>query len=115
MSKYKILANSVMVVHMSWVVLMILSIPIAIFYPESGMYLLALPVTMIILWGVYGGCFVTDLERYLRKKYDPNISYSDPFIKHYLKKFFNLDVSAKKINLISYTLAIVLAIVVFTN
>jgi len=70
---------------------------------------------MIALWPIYGGCFATDLEKYFRKKHNSSDTYSDPFIKHYLKKFLNLEASARTINFVSYGLVVVLAIIVFTN
>jgi hypothetical protein len=48
-------------------------------------------------WLVLGYCPITKWEFSLRRKYDPTINPHNEAIQHYMKKFFNIDISTKAI------------------
>lgn len=109
-TKYKILAGVVMTAHLLYVLLMLLSIPVVFVFPSLSLVMLILPSIMFALWFLFGGCPVTNLEKKLMMKYDPQKVYDGTFIPHYLNKFFKIKTTNKQVVVISYVIVSVLVL-----
>jgi hypothetical protein len=112
---YKILAGIVLVFHLFIFAFILLSVPVVIFYPKSGAWVFSFFVLMFISWYVMGGCWTTNLEKWLRKQYAPIDDYQTTFVPYNLKKFLNINSSPKQINVISFAIAITVAAVVVSH
>lgn len=107
-TKYKILADVVMTAHLLYIFLMLLSIPIVLIFPALSLVMLILPSIMFALWFLFGGCPVTNLEKRLLMKYDPQKVYDGTFISHYLNKFFKIKMTNKQVIVTSYVIVSIL-------
>ena len=89
-NRFKI--NSVLFFHTIWVLFIYLTWPM-IFYNHifNKAYLLIMILTLASSWGL-GGCWLSNLENNLRKKYDPKSVYKERCIKYYGKRWLHLDI-----------------------
>lgn len=90
---YRILADLVVFLHFLWILFLIFGIFLGIRYRLIRIaHISGLAFAVIIqVFGWY--CPLTDLEVWLRSKYDPNLFYTGSFIVHYIEKIVYVDVS----------------------
>ena len=84
---YKLLANSVMVFHLLWVVILIgggvMQFKLEWYRPIHT----AVVTTTVLSQLIFLGCPLVVLENSLRRQYDPSTTFTGSFIAHYLQKF----------------------------
>ena len=109
-NKFK--ADLVAVFHLSLIVLGILSLPLLFIFSYWYKVVFILIGLSVFSWIVYkGSCWVTDWENYYRRKHSIGSHYETGFIKHYLKKIFNIDATTKVIGVLLYGYVVILVIV----
>ena len=86
------LASAVRAFHLLWIVLMIVGIPLSIlcdWYEPIHWVVIGTTIVSQIVWL---GCPLSTLEQALRRKYDPDATYTGSFVCHYLRKRFGIEV-----------------------
>lgn len=89
---YKILADGVVLIHFLWIVFLCLGLFWGVKNKIIKLFHLSGLAFAIILqiFGWY--CPLTDLEIWLRSRYDPSLSYQGSFIIHYIEKIVYLEI-----------------------
>lgn len=94
----KIFANLAALIHLLWVVLGIISLPLLLLLPWWKWVVLIYAVVNVLDWKLANNCTLLQLELYLRKLNNPNGSFEGRgFMEHYLKKYFNLSFTTSTI------------------
>lgn len=118
---YKILADTIVVMHFAWILFMLLGFILTLcgffwkgFFDKWLFRILHLfgivYVSFLAIMGKY--CPLTIWENSLRAKYDPTLTYSGSCIVHYIEKLVYLDVDLLAILIPTIFIAI-FTIVVF--
>lgn len=101
---YKILADTVVLIHFLWIVFLILG---ALWGRRSRtvkvLHISGLVFAVFIqVFDIY--CPLTYLEVWLRAAHDPALSYTGSFIVHYIEKLVYIELSSKAIFVLSILL-----------
>lgn len=118
---YKILADTIVVIHFTWILFMLLGFIFTLrgfFYKEffdrwlfRTLHLFGIIyVSLLAMMGKY--CPLTIWENILRLKYDPNLTYTGSFIINYVEKLVYPDINPLVIR-IPTTFIAVFTVVVF--
>ncbi len=99
MTKKPWLVDFITAFHIVWACLMIISLPLVLFWPQYDFYIfLAIGLTFAS-WLFLDGCILTTWEVNLRKKYEPAKAgplgeglFEDQWFFIFLKKYFKIDV-----------------------
>jgi c-di-AMP phosphodiesterase-like protein len=98
-NKYK--ANLIALLHLGLIVFGIISLPLLFLLSWWNMVVIVLAVLSVLSWIAFKGeCWITHLENHYRKK--DGSHYEIGYIKHYLKKVFNIDATYFVINVLLY-------------
>jgi hypothetical protein len=102
---YKVLADTVVLIHFLWILFLIFgALPGARYKLVRVLHLLGLALSVVLqLFGWY--CPLTHLEVSLRQRHDPASAYTGSFIITYLERIVYLDASPAAI--FAGTLAVV--------
>ncbi len=111
---YKIAADLVVLIHFLWIVFLILGAFLGRKYRAFKIFHIAgLGFSFAMqIFGWY--CPLTHLEIFLRKKHDPNLTYSGSFIIHYIEKIVYIELSPWIIFLLTLMLVAV-SVYIYTN
>ena len=90
---YRLLANLVAVFHTTWIVILIGGIGLQFIFKWYRPIHLAVVTTTVVSQLIFLGCPLVALEQALRRQYDPDRSFIDSFVVHYLQKMFGIEVS----------------------
>jgi hypothetical protein len=88
---YKILADTVVFLHLLWIVFLIFGA----FWGVRNKMVKTIHITGLLFaiviqtFGWY--CPLTDLETWLRSKHNPSLSYGGSFIAHYMEKIIYVE------------------------
>jgi hypothetical protein len=110
-SRYKTYAEMMVFLHLLWFLISIVALPLALTVVSSKIFVLvfvAVTVVSIILWR---GCPLRIWEKKFRNKYDPKTVYDGVFMSHYMKKFFNINMSRTAVRITISSYLILLAFV----
>jgi hypothetical protein len=104
---YEIVADVLMIVHASLIVLIFLGILLSIkvrwFRPVESLILL----TAVVTWSIYGGCPLTLAENYLRLQTTHPIPLAQVgFIPYYVRQWFGLEISNFTFIALTYAVAL---------
>lgn len=110
---YKILADSVVLLHLLWILFLIFGAFIGVrnrvirIIHITGLFL-AVALTVL---GWY--CPLTYLEVWLRAKHDPRLAYAGSFIIHYVERLVYLEISPAAILILSLLILVMNGLVYF--
>ena len=113
--KYEVYAEIMVALHFLWFVIGVISLPLIFLVPGYDIFALVFVGGTTVAIGLWKGCPLRIWEKSFRQKYDPSTVYDGVFMQHYLKKFFNIDISRRTVRIIitSYlTLLFVLASII---
>ncbi len=101
---YKILADSVVLIHFLWIVFLLTG---ALWGRRNSLvkifHLSGLAFALVIqIFGWY--CPLTHLEAWLRAKHNPDLTYAGSFIIHYIEKIVYIEISPAIIFLVTLVL-----------
>lgn len=90
---YKILADSIVVVHFLWIIFLLLGVFWGIRNKAVKIFhICGLSFAFIIqIFGWY--CPLTYLEVWLRSRHNPELTYAGSFVIHYVEELVYIDVS----------------------
>ena len=84
-SRYKFYADLIFVVHVLFIAYFVFGAFYSRNHPVFALYQSVLVIVTVFLPELIGGCPITLLEIYYRKRYDPNYKYRDnSFYSHYV-------------------------------
>lgn len=105
-------ADLVALLHLGLILFGIISLPLLFIFDFWDTVVFVLAGLSVFSWVVYKGkCWITHLENHYRKKDGTN--YEVGFIKHYLKKFLNINASSFIVGLLLYGYLGILFIIAF--
>lgn len=113
---YRRLANATAAFHWVWIVIMIVSIPLAFNFQWYRPILFVVNLSTGIGQLLFLGCPLVALEQAFRRRYDPDTTYTGSFICHCLKKWFKINVPPVVIVILLVLMlivSVVLSILVF--
>ena len=97
--RHKILADSLLLIHIGWVAVLIGG---TLFIINNRWYIpyhLSIISGTLLLNLILGGCPLTWWEERYRKAWDPMTeSFENSFVAAYLKKFFRINMTSKQAN-----------------
>lgn len=98
---YKILADSVVFIHLLWIVFLLFGALAGMRNRKVRIAHISGLVFAIILQLFDWYCPLTHLETWLRTRHDPSLSYAGSFIIHYVEKLVYIDLSQTLIFVLS--------------
>ena len=88
---YKVLADIVVFVHFLWILFLIFGVFLGIRNQKVRVIHISALAFAIIIQVFNWYCPLTYLEAWLRAKHDPTLSYSGPFVIHYVEKIVYIE------------------------
>lgn len=89
---YRKLANATVVIHIIWIIIMIVGIPMFFIFDWYRPIFMTVTYSTFILQVIFQGCPLVALETAFQKKYDPDQSYYGSFICGFLDRKFGIKV-----------------------
>jgi hypothetical protein len=101
---YKILADIVVLMHLSWILFLVFGALLGI--KNRGVRIVHISglVFSVIIQVFSWYCPLTYLEVWLRSKHDPALSYTGSFIVHYMEKIIYIELPGRLIFFLSILL-----------
>ena len=112
MNIYRILANSVALIHWLLIVLLFTGFFISKKYPGYEKYHLFLTLATIISQVVFLGCPLVVLENSLRRQYDPKATFNGSFVCYYVETYLGHKIPPQYITVILIIIVIASALLV---
>ena len=91
---YKILADTVVLIHFLWILFLIFGAFPGVRYKAVKMLHISGLVFAFVIQILGWYCPLTHLEVWLRAKHDPSLSYAGSFIIHYVEGLIYIEISA---------------------
>lgn len=99
MKKKNRLIKFITVFHIVWAIILILSLPIILIWPQYSFYIFLAVGLTFASWLFLGGCILTTWEVNLRQHHDPNHAgplgsglFEDQWFFIFLKRYLKLDI-----------------------
>ncbi|MES3004682.1 MAG: DUF2784 family protein [Patescibacteria group bacterium] len=114
MSYYNLLADAVMVIHWTFIVSVFLGILLSIKYKKFRPIESLVLLSAVIIWSLYGGCPLTNLESYLRDLSSNPLPINEiGFIPYYLSTWFNISLTNFQVEILTYGICLLFVIISF--
>jgi len=101
---YKIIADSVVVIHFLWIAFLIFGAFLGIKNAIARVIHITGLIFAVTIQLFDWYCPLTHLETWLRSKYEPTVSYTGSFIIHYIEKIVYIELSRSLIFILSILL-----------
>lgn len=101
--RYKIIADTLLLIHAAWGLILIGGTIFLIYYPWYILYHLSIVSGTLLVNLSLGGCPLTWWEEKSRRAWDPQAKpYNNSFVAAHLKRLTGLEVSPKQVNWILF-------------
>lgn len=90
------------------------SIPLMLYFPETKQGVLYFAILVFASWIFFWDCPLTTWEQKLRRHFDPKTTYRTTFLRHYLKKKFEIPISEKTEEIVAVAYLITIFVVSLT-
>ncbi len=89
---YKILADTVVIIHFLWILFLIFGVFLGVKYRGVKVLHIAGIIFALIIQVFDWYCPLTHIEIWLRQKHNPELSYTGSFIVHYVEKLIYIEI-----------------------
>jgi Protein of Unknown function (DUF2784) len=111
---YGTLANIVTALHCLFILSVFIGILICVKYKKFRPLEASILLCAIVIWSLYGGCPLTNIESYLRLESGSPIPINEVgFIPYYLSTWFNLSLTNLQVELFTYGICILFVVISF--
>lgn len=94
----KLSIGLIVLIHLSWLFMLLVSLPLVIIYPHYSLYVLYIVGFTLLVQFIFWGCPLTIVENKLRGQH----AYPEKtFLRHYLKVLFNIHVSDRFVDVVT--------------